>query len=329
MTAWLTFAVSAAAVIAAGIRLARDGDTIAAGTGLGGMWIGAILLAAATSLPELVTDVSAVWQGDPGLAVGDLFGSSMANMLILAVADLLVRQTRVLTRVAVNQATVGVIGICLTTVAGLGVLAGGGSILGVGWATLVIAGGYVVGMRLLHANRPEPPFRTPAQVTEAKPRADALRSAVTGFAAGALVIVVAAPFLASSTAELAGRLGISHGFAGMVLLAITTSMPEVVVTTAAVRAGAYDLAVGNLLGSNCFNMAVLVPLDLAQGPGSLLAVVDRELAVAALASVVLTSLALLDVLDRAERRRWAFEPGPVLMIAAYAAGLYLTLTLHD
>lgn len=78
------FIASASLLVGAGIRLARDGDVVAAGTGLGGMWVGAILVAAVTSLPELTTDVSAVWQGAPALAVGDLFGSNMANMLILA-----------------------------------------------------------------------------------------------------------------------------------------------------------------------------------------------------------------------------------------------------
>jgi hypothetical protein len=75
-------------------------------------------------------------------------------------------------------------------------------------------------------------------------------------------------------------------------------------------------------------MAVLVPLDVVQGPGALLAVVDRELVVAALASIVLTSLALLDVLDRGERRPWPVEPRPILMVLAYGAGLYFTRHLH-
>jgi cation:H+ antiporter len=293
------------------------------------MWVGAILVAAATSLPELVTDISAVRQGAPGLAVGDLFGSNMANMMILAAADLLTRHTRVLTRVALNQVTVAVIAVGLTTIAALGVLADGGDILGLGWASLVIGAGYVAGMRLLHANRPEPPFRTPGQVAEARPRAGALRGAGIGFAAGGMAIVVAAPYLAWSAAELAEHLGISRGFAGMVLLALTTSMPEAVVTTAAIRAGTYDLAVGNLLGSNCLDMAALVPLDLVHGPGALLATADRELVAGALTSIVLMSLAPLDVLDRAERPRrgWPLEPRPLLMLAAYAAGLYLTLRL--
>jgi cation:H+ antiporter len=86
--------------------------------------VGAILVAAATSLPELSTDLYAVRQGTPSLAVGDLFGSSMANMLILAIADIATHRVRVLTRVAINQALVGGLAIVLTAAAAAGTLTG-------------------------------------------------------------------------------------------------------------------------------------------------------------------------------------------------------------
>lgn len=323
VTVWLAFTLSGALIAAAGARLARAGDTIAAGTGLGGMWVGAILVAGATSLPELTTDASAILQGNPDLAVGDLFGSSMANMMILATADLVTRSTRLLTRVAINQALVGVLAMFLTALAVLGILGGGTpAALGLGWPVIAIAVGYGAGMRLLHRNREEPPFRTPAEVAEAVPGRPALRRAVIEFSATALVIFVAAPYLASSAAGLAEQLGIAQGFVGTVLLAITTSLPEAAVTVASLRAGWYNLAVGNLLGSNCFNMAALVPLDALDGPGSLLGHADPALTIAGMFAVLLMGLALLDVLNRSERRIWAIEPGPALMVVTYMVGLY-------
>jgi len=321
--AWLIFLISAAAVAGAGVRLAKDGDTIAEGTGLGGMWVGAILVAAATSLPELLTDVNAVLQDNASLAVGDLFGSCMANMLILAIADLLTRKPRLLARVALNQMLVGTLGIFLTVVAVLGVLSGGGvSGVPLGWSTAVIGFAYVVGMRLLHRNREEPPFRTPAEAAAAARGRAELRFAIMGFAGSALIILIAAPFLAASAAELADELGLSQGFAGMLFLAITTSLPEAAVSYGSVRAGAYNLAVGNLLGSNCFNMAALAPLDFVEGPGSMLAGVEPGLAVGGLFAVLLTALAMLDVMNKAERRIWILEPGSAFMILTYLSGIY-------
>jgi cation:H+ antiporter len=325
MPAWAVFLLSGALVVAAGTVLSRSGDAIAAHTGLGGVWVGAILVAAATSLPELSTDLYAVRQGQRSLAVGDLFGANMANMLILALLDLSVRRGRVLTRVAINQALVGALAIALTAAAAAGVLAGERLSFGpLGWAPVVIAAGYAAGMRLLHISRKNPPFQTEAEAKRAARAAPPLRRAVVGFALAALVILGAARSLATSAADLAVQLGISSGFMGVALLAVTTTLPELVTSGAAVRTGAYDLAVGNLLGSNCFNMAMLLALDLADGHGSLLAQVEPRLATSALIAILLMGQVLLDILHRAERRVWYLEPGPGLLILTYAFGVYLT-----
>ena len=328
MPALLVFLISASFVALAGWRLARDGDTIAEVTGLGGAWVGAILVAAATSLPELATDGHAVLQGSPGLAVGDLFGSSMANMAILAIADLLHRGGHLLTRVAVNQALVGTLAICLTVIAAMGIATGSTpTIAGAGWAPLVIGLTYVAGMRLLHRNREEPPFRTVTEVAAGKPPRSALRPAAIGFGVATLVILLAAGYVASSAADLADQWHLTQGFVGMILLAFTTSLPEAVVTLACVRNGAYNLAVGTLLGSNCFNIAALLPLDILDGSGALLAQVDPSLIVAALVGVLMMGLAMLDILNKSERRWWIIEPGPAFILIAYAAGLYLAYHL--
>lgn len=325
MPAWLVFLLSGAVVVAAGARLSRDGDTIAERTGLGGAWVGAIFVAGATSLPELLTDIYAVRQGTPSLAVGDLFGSCMANMLILAIADLATRQVRVLTRVAIDQALVGSLGISLIATAAAGILAGRDlTALGVGWAVVAITLGYLGGMRLLYLNRKVPLFLTKGEAAGMPRRVAGLREAVVGFAVAALAILIAAPYLAGSAADLAADLGVSTGFVGVGLLAVTTSLPELVVSVSGVRRGSYDLVVGNLLGSNCFNMVVLLPLDIIDGSASLLASVQPDVLVGALFAIVLMGQVLLEVLYRAERRIWFLEPGALFLVFTYVVGLALT-----
>jgi cation:H+ antiporter len=320
----LTFFLSGAVLIAAGIRLARDGETIAQGTDLGRMWVGGILVAAMTSLPELTTDLSAVRQGAPEVAVGDLFGSNMANMAILALADLLVRHTRVLTRVAVNQLALGALALCLATLAALGILGPHRAVLGVGWASAALVVLYVAGMRWLHRNRAAPPLPWPAEGPSRRPARPAVRRAAVGFAVAGIAILAAAPYLAASTTQLADLLGVSRGFAGLAFLGIVTSLPEAVVTTTSVRAGTYDLAVGNLLGSNCFNMVAIAVLDVADGRGSLLAGMSQTLVIGALVGMLLTGLAMLGVLDRGEQSPRRVDFGPVVMLAVYLAGVVLT-----
>jgi cation:H+ antiporter len=325
MPAWSVFLLSALAVVLAGARLSRDGDAIAEGTGLGGAWIGAVLVAGATSLPELATDVYAVRAGLHTLAIGDLFGSCMANILILAIADLLVKQVRVLTRVAINQVLVGLLAISLLVIAALGMIAPLGiTVLGIGWGPLLAGVGYLVGMRLLHVNREGPVFETSDEAAAHEARTPNLRGAVIGFGLSTLVILIAARFLASSAGEIATQLGVSGGFIGMVLVALTTSLPELTVSIAAIRTGSFDLAVGNLLGSNCFNMAILLVLDAVDGPGPLLAKAEPALLVGALFAVLLTAQALLGVLNKSERRIWYLEPDAVFLVLIYGFGLYVT-----
>ena len=95
---WAGFLASAAVIVYAGTKLSRYGDQIATLTGLGGLWIGVVLMAAATSLPEIFTTVSAGWLNTPDLAAGNLFGAGMSNMLTLGLIDLLHRQKRVCNR---------------------------------------------------------------------------------------------------------------------------------------------------------------------------------------------------------------------------------------
>lgn len=324
MPPWLIFLVSASAVVIGGSRLSRHGDTIAEKTGLGGAWVGTILVASATSLPELATGVFAVRAGALELAVGDIFGSCMGNLMILAVADVSVRRTAILNRVAANQVLVGILGIVLLAIAAAGIVAHLNlALLGWGWAPLAIAVTYVLGMRLLHVNRSQPAFEEPDAAEERHQADPSLRAAILGFIGAAVVILIAARFLASSASALAEQLGVSGGFVGMVLVALTTSLPEATVSVAAVRSGSYDLAVGNLLGSNCFNTAILFVHDAVDGPLPLLSKVGPGLLVGALFAIILTGQAVLGIVNRSERRIWYLEPDAVFLLLTYVAGLYL------
>jgi len=324
MSPELVFLLSAVAVVGAGIRLSRDGDSIAGLTGLGSAWVGAILVAGATSLPELVTDVFAVRDNNVSLAMGDLFGSSMANMVILAGADLAVIRHRMLTRIAVSHLLVGATAISLTAIIVAGIVTGEtASVLGVGWAPIAAFASYGAAMRLLHINRITPVLDATPATTDAEHGSKSLRRAVTGFLIGAGVIVFAARFLADSSADLADKYNLSQGFVGVVLLAMVTSLPELTVTIDSVRRDSFDLAVGNLLGSCCFNMAIPLFLDIADGRESLLSKVEPEVTVSGMFGILLLALTMMEILHKAERRIWLVEPDAILRLAVYAGGLFM------
>jgi cation:H+ antiporter len=322
----LGFIGSGVVVVFAGAALARRADAIADATKIGRLWIGSVLLAAATSLPELTTDVAAVRLGAVDLAVGDLFGSSMANMLILAAIDLLPPRHHVLQRVTLDHALAAALAISLNALAAVLVLVRPeSSLLWVGPGSLFLFLAYIAGTRAIyrHGAREILPAPAPAEAAPGETRPPmSLMHAVAGFAAAALVVLLAAPVFAWSAKGIAEISGLGNTFVGTWLVGLATSLPELVASIAAVRMGSFDLAVGNLFGSNACNMALFFALDLAQ-PGNLFAGLDPSHAVSALFAVVLMSLGLAAIVYRAKRRFAMLEPGSLLMVAAYVLALWL------
>jgi cation:H+ antiporter len=320
----LAFVGSGVFVVLAGTALARHADAIAGTTRIGRLWVGSVLLAGATSLPELTTDVAAVRLGASDLAVGDLFGSSMANMLILAVIDLLPPRRQVLQQAAFDHALAAALAISLNAVAAVMVLIRPeASFLRVGPASLFLFLAYVAGTRAVyrHAVRERATLAPPLAGEGAAPRPP-LRRAVLGFALAALVVLAAAPVFAWSAKGIAAVTGLGDTLVGTWLVGLATSLPELAASLAAVRMGAFDLAVGNLFGSNAFNMAIFLPLDLAQ-PASLFAALDPNHALSGIFAVVLMSLGLAAIVYRAKRRFAMLEPDSLLMLAAYVVALWL------
>lgn len=329
---WLVFFATAGVVIVAGSRLAREGDRLADETGIGGLWIGVILLATATSLPELVTNISAAVLEESDLAVGNLFGSSMANMAILAIVDLMHRQRRVWQAVSLGHTLVSSLSVALTAIAAMFVVSElGWSLFHVGVDTIVIAALYMAGTRMVFRQEYLEALERIAERTRsgeeseeeaAQVRWPALKS-LTGIGIAAAAIFVAAPFMADAASGISDQTGLERSFVGATFLAVVTSLPELVTAIAAVRIGAYDLAAGNLFGSNGFNMFTLIFADVAYTPGPILADVSSAEVVAALAALVLTAIATMGIVYRAERRYFLVEPDAALVLLGYVLGLAL------
>ena len=328
------FLVCAAIVALAGTSLARNGDVIAARTSLGGLWVGSIFVAIATSLPEITTDVSAVLLDLPDLAAGDLFGSSMANMLILGMVSLL-PGADLFRRAALDNAASAALAIIVTTSAAISLLIRPDfAFVGIGPGALAILIAYLAGTRAIYLHTsvarnassvvemsPADPGDTPL-ATAAEPTRTLLR-ALIGFAGAALVILLAAPLFVRFAERLATVTGLEASFIGTWLVGMSTSLPELVTSAAAVRLGAYDLAVGNLFGSNAVNMLFLVPLDALYRDGPILAAVHPVHAVTALVSVVLMAIGLAAIVFRSRGRLSVLEPDSGLLVLGYVVGIWI------
>jgi len=286
------------------------------------MFIGTLLLGMATSLPELLTAINAISQEVPNLSAGDFFGSSMFNMLILAILDLMHQQTRILRRVATQHALTAGMAIILL---GLAVFFIQFDVdLQIGWLgvdSLVLMALYIYGIRLINMGRG--PHKPAAEVpTESEEKLPSLKASALGFSVGVAVLVVATYWLVHSAVGVAEITGLSTGFVGVAMVAIVTSLPEVTSTLAAVRIGAFDLAIGNLFGSNMFNMFALGFADLFFRDGRLLSVLDPTLASVGLLGLVLTAIALVGNLAPEERRLGFIEIDALLILVVYGLGIW-------
>ena len=328
----LQFVMAAAVIVVAGTALTRFADKISERTRFSGLMVGSVLLAGATSLPELAIDITAVRMGAVDLAMGDLAGSSLFNLLILAVLDLTrYSHGRMLSRTSAAHALSGVTSIVLTAIVAifivLGPKLGGVTLWRLGLGSIVVLAAYLIGFRLIYHGQKAAALEEKPQESEPPSRSFipgihklGLKGAVIGYCVAAAVILVAAPFLTRAADQLAEQTGLGRTFFGTVFVALCSSTPEMVTTFSAVRMKAFDLAIGNIFGSNCMNMAVLFPLDLFH-EGSLLAAVSPIHAYTAICVIVVTCVVVLGQLYQVEKTKPFLEPDAWLTITLIVAAL--------
>lgn len=299
------FAISAFIIIIAGAFLTKFSDKIAELTGWGRMFVGGLLLAGATSLPEFMVDIHAVKNNLPDLAVGDLFGSSLFNLLILSILDMFypssVRGT-IFTAKYRHHATSAVLAIILTSIVGVAIVSKiEASFFGVNIFAISSLIVYFYGLRLIfiEGSSFQEKVNSSASHTINK---SGLIVAFSGYIVSALVILFAAPYLVDSADKIALSTGVGHSFIGTTLVAFTTSLPELVATLVAVRMGAPDMALGNILGSSAFNMILFAPLDFLYN-GSLFKDVSTIHTVTAFSVITTIGFAVLGFLRKNQTKK--------------------------
>ena len=257
----LVFLGSAAAVILFGIKLAVYGDALATLTGWGRLFVGSILVALATSLPELATNITAVSlvsPPNPGLAFGNVVGANMLNMFTFAAVALVFGGKIFLEKVAPEQGYLVVTAIVLTGLALIfGTIKLDISAFKIGLTSLIILLVFVAGMYVVYKTRP-----AGGDDDDEEDPGMSLGKAWLMFALVSGGVIISGFFLGVSTDSIAEITGISSGTLGILLVSLVTTMPEASSTVAAARIGAFDLGVAGLYGSCAFNVTILFYADI-------------------------------------------------------------------
>lgn len=322
---WFSFGLSALGVIVGGILAAVFGDVIAVRTRLGRFLFGTILLAAGTSLPELISAFSAVSLGVPDLAVGSVFGSALIDIFFLGLLDFFTRRARLLHQIAITHSLTASLGTLMVgaatffTLAPLRLEAGPVDLEG-----LLLVALFVGGLRVIQLRARRSAFERRVE-TETSPRLS-LAAATAGFAGAAVLLILVTPVLVGSAEAIAIQTGLGSGFVGVTLLAFTTNIPDLVSSVVAVRMGAYDLAVGNLFGTTVFDMFVLGLVSLFF-PGTLFSAISPGFVAVGLLLVILINVALFGTLAGIEWRPLHIEWDAALIILIYLLGTYLLFRL--
>jgi cation:H+ antiporter len=344
------FVVAGVVVWLAGTKLTSQADVIARRTGLGHALVGVLLLATATSLPEIATVVTGVAIGNPELVTGNLLGGVLMQTTVLAAMDLLLVRRGVLTYFA-PDAKLLINGVMLVALLGLviaGVALGSPlSVWSISLASPLIFACYVLTLWSTYSERakvrwqpildepqpePEPSGARrderkalDGQVLEEKEareyRGVSNRRLYGSFALGAIVILVAGYVVARVSDALAEQTGLGSTFVGAVLLAVATSLPEISTTAKAVRLGAYSLAISNIFGSNAFNASLLFPADLLYRPAPILEAAGDSVIFLAGLAIFATCAHLWGILERKNQTVLGMGVGSAVVLLIYIGGM--------
>jgi cation:H+ antiporter len=333
MLLWIEFITCTLVIFYSGTRLSHYGDILAEKTGLGRTWIGVILMASVTSLPELVTGISSVtYAGVPDIAVGDVLGSCVFNMLILALLDAVYRIMPISSKAHQGNTLSASFGVLLLGIVATSLFLGD-HLFPLGWIgpyTLLFVIIYFFAMKLVFIyEKRQISAYVKEKAIELKYKDIQTKTVVINYSINAIVVIIAATFLPTIGERIAETTGLGQTFVGSIFIAVSTSLPEVVVSIAAVKMDAMDLAIGNLFGSNIFNILILAIDDFFFTKGPILSFVNPNHIISALSAIAMTTIAIIGLTYRAEKKKLLLAWDSIGILLVYVVNLMLLYALRS
>ncbi|MBP2640808.1 MAG: cation transporter [Firmicutes bacterium] len=328
MLLWLKFAFCTLLIVHSGAQLSKYGDILAEKTGAGRSIIGVVLLASVTSLPELVTGISAVtFANVPDIAVGDVLGSCVFNLFILAaLLDAIYRRKPISTSAHHGHILSAAFGILLLCIVAISILFPQYNLplWWIGSSSLLFVMTYFLALKLISSYEKKQMDRILLELAvELKYDDISTRQVATNFALNAAVVTAAATFLPKIGAEIASSTGLGETFVGNIFMALASSLPEVVVSIASVRMGAVDLAIGNLFGSNIFNILILAIDDLFFLQGPLLSLTNPAHIISAISAIAMTAISIIGLTYQAEKKTLPWGWDSIAMILVFVVNVLM------
>jgi cation:H+ antiporter len=319
----LGFIFASTLIVITGTRLSKYGNILADILGWGKMFMGIILMASVTSMPELMNGISSVTILDaPDLAVGDIVGSCAFNILIISIMDLFYDHKKPLTAVAQTGHIIAAsFGIMMLSMVALTILMPEifGTILWIGGFSILFLVLYLIAIRVVYLydkknNHLVEVLNNSKNTT--------LKKVIFKYTLNAIMLMGAAMLLPYFGKNIAESSGLGQSFFGTLFIAASTSLPEVVVSIAAIRLGTIDLAIGNIFGSNIFNIAILSLDDILYTKGPLFVFTSPNHIIPILGTIIITSIGIIGIVFKAEKK-WKLAIDTALIVLVYVLTMVL------
>ncbi len=327
----LIFLTAAVVIGYVGTKMTYHADVLADLTGWGEAFIGAVFLGASTSLPGITASVVAAADGRPTLALSNALGGIAAQTLFLAAADSAYRKINLEHAAAsVDNLLQGTLLISLLSMLMFAMVGPDLSFLGVNPITPLLFVAYFFGLKLIRQSHKNPMWipretnETKLDVPDEDNKQQSLKTVWIKFILGASIIIVAGWFLVKAAEGLADKTGINESLIGGLLVAITTSLPELVTSIAAVRRGALTLAVGGILGGNAFDTLFAAVADISYRDGSIYHAASQSETLLIAVTILMTAILIMGLIKREKKGIANIGFESVLIIIVYIAG-FLTI----
>ncbi len=327
---YVWFVLAAAVTVFTARKLSRYADVISEKTAMGGMAVGTILLAGATSLPEVTTSFSAVMIDNIDIAIGNMVGSNLFNVFILGAFDLFYRKQQLFHLASRNHKYTASLGFILMMLVSLALmLRVDYTIAEIGVDALLIIIVYIVGMVVI-SKLPPPALHheetADAQESSGDRESISVGHAFAGFVVSALIILGTGTLLSVTGDQIAVMTGMGSSFVGSFLIALTTSLPEGVSVLAALRLKNVNLAVGAILGSNMMNMLILALSDVVYREGSMLADGSRSLVLSVIGGMILVLVVIVALTRKRSQSEMTYSIPSKLIVIGYFIVQYMVFT---
>ncbi|WP_173917824.1 sodium:calcium antiporter [Halobacillus sp. Marseille-Q1614] len=329
MSVWLIFMLfilSGIGAFFAASRLAYFGDAVKEKTTATSAFMG-MLIGVAISLPELTSSVTSIIIDAPDLAVGNLVGSNLFNILALAIFDLVYRKHQIMTHATVESKLYGWLVILLTFIVLLGlILPVPAHLFNVGYTSIGVILIYAIATKWINERteyKGRKIKRKPKRYKE-----HSFRQSIWQFILAAAAIMVMGSILTITAEEIATITGLGASFVGSFLVAISTSLPDAVSVGTALKMRNYNLAISSLLGSNAFNLIILAFTDIFYIRGRLLEQAGPSNLITGGVSIGFILLIIYSISRRRAQPAWSYMLPSSLIVVSYFVTTYFVFAMR-